>query len=180
MEQLIIIFPYLLGGIGGSVITWLISCWKNRIQKMNCLYLDEDVMSKLPITSENGVIHENIYTKKFHLVNTTNIDQKSFKIIFEFDASAKILKHSIISKGGNNRYKGRLLKDNEYATTIKNFTRKDEVRFLFEIANIKDNVVNVTEDDCIGFKIVLQDKRTKKSPSKLTIVEKDKINSNYS
>lgn len=179
MDTIQKIIPYLLGGVGGAFITMLYNIWKTRIQKMVCHYIDEDVMSKLPITVEEGITHNNIYTKQFLLINTTNIDHKEFRVIFEFDSSAKILKHTNISKAGTNKYKARLLKDNEYSVAIKNFNRKDQVKFLFEIANITNNVVNITEDNCVGFKLILKDKRADKAPSKLTFVTKEIINATF-
>jgi hypothetical protein len=176
METIQKIIPYLLGGIGGAFITMLFNMWKTRIQKMECHYINEDVMSKLPITAEEGITHSNIYTKQFLVINTTNIDHKEFRLLFEFDSSAKILKHTNISKSGANKYKSRLLKENEYSVAIKNLNRKDQVKFVFEIANISDNYVNITEDNCIGFKIILKDKRASKVPSKLTFVSKEIIN----
>lgn len=171
------IIPYLLGGFGGATLTVLYNHNKGRIQKMECHYIDEDVMSKLPISIQEGVVHNNIYTKQFLIINTTNIDHKEFTVIFEFDVTAKILKHTDISKTGANKFKKKLLKENEYSITIKNFNRNDNVKFIFEIANVTNNFVNVTEDNCIGFKICFKDKRKNIEQSKLTFVTKEKINS---
>lgn len=175
-ETLLKFVPYLLGGVGGATITLLYGWFKGRMQKMECHYIDEDVMSKLPITIQEGITHQNIYTKQFQLINTTNTDQKEFKVIFEFDATAKILKHNDISKIGSDKFKKRLLKDNEYSATIKNFNRGDKVKFVFEIANVTNNFVNVTEANCTGFKILIRDKRKVKVSSKLTFVSKEQIN----
>ncbi len=169
--------PYLLGGVGGAILTVFYNMYKGRIQKMDCHYIDEDIMSKLPISIQEGVIHNNIYTKQFLIINTTNSDHKEFRVIFEFDATAKILKHSDISKTGADKFKKKLLKDNEYSVTIRNFNRGDQVKFIFEIANVTNNFVNVTEDNCIGFKVYFKDKRTDKVKSKLTFVSKEQINS---
>lgn len=179
-EALFKFVPYLLGGVGGSLITLLYGLYKSRMQKMECHYIDEDVMSKLPITIQDGIVHQNIYTKQFQLINTTNTDQKEFKVIFEFDATAKILRHNDISKTGSDKFKKRLLKDNEYSVTIKNFNRGDKVKFVFEIANISNNYVNVTEANCTGFKIHIRDKRKVRESSKLTFVSKEQINTSLS
>lgn len=176
MEIFLKILPYLLGGVGGSTLTFVINSYKNRIQKMYCYYIDEDIMSKLPISLQEGVVHNNIYTKQFLLKNSTNTDHKLFRLIFEFDATAKILKHSDISKTGSDKFRKKLLKDNEYSITIKNFNRGDELKFVFEIANVSNNFVNVTEDNCTGFKICFKDKTKHKAKSKLTFVTKEKIN----
>lgn len=176
-EVLLKLFPYFLGGIGGTVLTVLFNTYKGRIQKMYCYYIDEDIMSKLPIRVQEGIVHNNIYTKQFLLTNTTNIDYTEFRVIFEFDSTAKILRHTDISKTGANKFKKKLLKDNEYSITIRNFNRGDQVKFIFEIANVSHNYVNVTEDNCTGFKICFKDKRTNKIKSKLTFVSKEEINS---
>lgn len=178
MEDFFIkIVPYLLGGCGGATLNMLYNYNRDRIQKMDCHYIDEDIMSKLPITIQEGIIHNNIYTKEFIIINTTNTDHKEFTIIFEFDTTAKILKHTDISKTGANKFKNKLLKENEYSVTIKNFNRNDNAKFIFEIANVTNNYVNVTEDNCVGFKICFKDKRTNIEKSKLTFVSKEKINS---
>lgn len=69
-----------------------------------------------------------------------------------------------------------MLKPNEYSVTIQNFNRGDEVKFIFEIANLNKDEINVTEDNCIGFKVKLKDKRKAQLKSKLTHVDKEKIN----
>ena len=78
------ILAILLGGVGGTVGTIFYTKYNNRIQKMHCYCIDEDIMSKLPITNDDGTTHQNIYTKEFVLKNTTNSDQKDFRVIFEF------------------------------------------------------------------------------------------------
>ena len=76
------IIAILLGGLGGTVGTIIYNKYSKKIQKMHCYCIDEDVMSKLPITNDDGTTHQNIHTKEFLLKNTTNIDQKDFKVIF--------------------------------------------------------------------------------------------------
>lgn len=169
------LIPFLAGGAFGAVITITYNTYSNRVQKMQCYCTDEDVMSKIPITNDDGETHDNIYTKEFELRNTTNKDQKEFHVIFEFDSSSKILKHTNICKAGADHYRGRLKKPNEYSVRIRNFNRKDSIKFIFEIANITSNKINVTEANCIGFKIVHKDKRKAKKASKLTFVSKEQI-----
>jgi len=176
MELLIIILPYITGGLSGAGITILYNKYKNRIQVMECHYIDEETISKIPTTVEDGELHQNIYSKQFLLKNTTNCDHKTFRVIFEFDITAKIIRNTNITKSGIDRLKSKLLKANEYSVTIQNFNRKDEAKFIFEIANLKNDEINVTEDNCIGFKIKVKDKRVTKSKSKLTHVGKEKIN----
>lgn len=169
------ILAILLGGLGGTVGTIIYNKYNNKIQKMHCYYIDEDIMSKLPITNDDGTTHQNIHTKEFLLKNTTNIDQKNFRVIFEFEAGAIILKHTNKSKIGTDSFKSRLPKENEYSVRIKDFNRGDDIKFIFEIANIVSNKINITEANCIGFKITHQDKREFKAISKLTFVSKESI-----
>lgn len=173
------ILPFLTGGVFGTIITIIYNNHKNKIQKMYCHCIDEDIMSKIPITIDDGITHQNIYTKEFLLKNTTNKDQNDFQIIFEFDTTAIILKHTNISKVGVDHFKSRLVKENEYLARIKNFNRNDKVKFIFEIANISDNHINITEAKCTGFKIIHKDKRKNKKASKLTFVSKEELSSNY-
>lgn len=171
------IAPYITGGIGGAVFTLLYNKHKGRIQVMQCHYIEHEVISRIPTTSTpEGEILQNIYAKQFILRNTTNFDHKSFKVIFEFDVGSKIIRHTDTTKAGVDRLKKKLLKPNEYSVTVVNFNRGDEVKFVFEIANISADEVNVTEHDCLGFRIKVRDKRTARLESKLTQVDKAKLN----
>lgn len=163
--------PVLLGGSG---LTYLVTWIKNRIQKMECHYSDDDTISRIPVTTETGE-HKNLHYKEFKLVNTTNKDIRSFRIIFEFDADSKVIKPSNFSKTGKDELKPRLKKANECSYTIKNFNRGDEIKFFFDIANISNDEFSITEADCIGFKIVTKDKRKSKKNINAKIVTKEKI-----
>lgn len=169
-------YPYLLGGIGGATLTIIYNKWTNRIQEMKCCYVDDDVITKIPIMSESGEQHNNIYTKEFKLKNTTGKDIASFRIIFEFDAEAKIIKQSSFCKTGKDDIKPKNKKPNECSFIIKNFNRNDEFRFYFDIANVTNDHYNVTEADCLGFKIVVKDKRKPTIKNKSKVVTKDRIN----
>lgn len=169
-------YPYLLGGIGGATLSIAYNKWINRIKEMNCCYVDDDVITKIPVLSESGEQHNNIYTKEFRLKNTTGKDISSFRIIFEFDADAKIIKQDTFCKTGKNEIKPKNKKLNESSFIIKNFNRNDEFRFYFDIANVTNDHYNITEADCLGFKIVVKDQRRPTIKSKSKIVTKDRIN----
>ncbi|HEY3369985.1 MAG TPA: hypothetical protein VGK10_04000 [Prolixibacteraceae bacterium] len=179
MEQLIqfitITYPYLLGGIGGASLTISYGNWSKRIKQMECSYVDDDIISKLPVLTENGEQHNNIYTKEFHLKNTTGMDIASFRIIFEFDADAKLIKQDNFCKTGKNEIKPKNKKPNECIYQIRNFNRNDEIFFKFDVANVTNDHYNVTEADCLGFKIIVKDKRKPTIKRKSKIVTKDKI-----
>ena len=166
------ILTFFSGGAFGAVI----NKFKGRIQTMECNYTDDDVISRLPIITEEGESHDNIFSKHFVLKNTTNSDHKEFNVIFEFDVAAKIIRHTDMTKSGVDRLKKKLLKPNEYSVTITNFNRNDEVKFIFEIANVTTDLCNVTEDGCIGFVVRLKDKRKATIKSKLTLVSKEQLN----
>jgi hypothetical protein len=180
MEQILLFieknYPYLLGGLGGATLTISYNKWTNRIQEMNCCYVDDDVITKIPVLSESGEQHNNIYTKEFRLRNTTGKDISSFRIIFEFDADAKIIKQSSFCKTGKDDIKPKNKKPNECSYIIKNFNRDDEFRFYFDIANVTNDHYNVTEADCLGFKIVVKDQRKPTIKNKSKVVTKDLIN----
>ena len=169
-------YPYLLGGIGGATLTIFYNRWTNRIKEMHCCYVDDDTITKIPILSESGEQHNNIYTKEFRLKNTTGKDISSFRIIFEFDADAKIIKQDTFCMSWKNEIKPKNKKFNESSFIIKNFNRNDEFNFYFDIANVTNDHYNVTEADCLGFKIVVKDERKPTIKSKSKIVTKDKIN----
>lgn len=162
------------GGLAGSIVTFGITHWKGRIQRMRCYYVDNEIISKIPVVNEQGE-HQNIHYKEFKLINTTNKDVPQFRIIFEFDAQAKILKHDTFCKVGKNYHKVKLLKPNEVSFIIKNFNRDDESKFKFDIANINQDVYNITEAECVGFKIIPKDKRKKHQKNHGKIVKKEEI-----
>jgi len=179
MEQIIQFlsksYPYLLGGIGGAGLTISYGSWSKRTKIMQCHYVDDDIISKLPVLTETGEQHNNIYTKEFRLKNTTGMDISSFRIIFEFDADAKLIKQDNFCKTGKNEIKPKNKKPNESIYLIKNFNRNDVICFNFDIANITNDHYNVTEADCLGFKIVVKDKRKPTIKRKSKVVTKDKI-----
>jgi hypothetical protein len=168
-------YQYLLGGLGGSTLTILYNRWLNRIKEMHCYYIDDDVITKIPITTVSGEQHNNIYSKEFSLKNTTGKDIDSFRIIFEFDADAKIIKQDCFCKTGKNDIKPKSKKPSESSYIIKHFNRNDEFRFYFDIANITKDHFNVTEADCTGFKIIVKDDRKPTIKNKSKVVTKDKI-----
>lgn len=166
---------FILVFLSGSGLTALINWFRSRIQKMECHYIDDDTISRVPVTTEAGA-HRNIYFKEFKLINTTNRDVKSFRIIFEFGAESRIVKASNFSKIGKDELKPLLKKDNECYYKVKNFNRGDSIRFSFDIANIATDAFSVTEADCVGFKIVTKDKRKPRS-RKSKIVTKEELQS---
>lgn len=167
-----LLVAFFSGGLAGALTTIIYNRVRGKIQTMECHYIDDDVISKLPVTINENETHQNIYSKQFILKNTTNFDHKEFKVIFEFDILAKIIRHTNTTKGGVDRLKTKLLKPNEYSVIVKNFNRKDEVKFIFEIANLTKDYINITEDECVGFKVKMKDKRKAKLKSKMTEVDK--------
>ena len=167
---------YILVFFSGSGVTALITWFRNRIQKMECHYVDDDTISRIPITTETGE-HKNIYFKEFKLINTTNKDIKNFRIIFEFTADSKIVKAYNFSKEGKDELKATIKKSNECTYRIKNFNRDDSIKFYFDIANITTDEFSITEAECTGFRIVTKDKRKPKKNIKSKIVTKEKLQS---
>ncbi len=178
MEFANYIIPFLSGGLAGSVLTIVYNKYVNRIQKMNCYLVENEIISKIPV-ERDAEIHKNIHYKEFHLKNTTNTDIKFFRIIFEFDADAKIIKQDTFCKSGKNRVKGRNLKSNEASFGIKNFNRKDVIKFYFDVANVTKNEFNITETESLGFKITTKDKRKYRKPIESIIVEKEILNASH-
>lgn len=162
----------LLGGLGGSLLTLGYNSLRNRLQIMQCHYLEDDVLSKIPQRNEDDTICQNVHFKRFQIKNTTNKDIADFKVLFQFDATSKIMECYSKSKEGFNRQKIRVSKHNknEAEAFVRNFNRGDAIEYFFQIANIKDNSYYVTECNCTGFKIRCKDKRRNidKSKSKLS------------
>lgn len=166
------ILTLLGGGLGGSLLTLGYNYSRNKLQVMHCHYIEDDVLSKIPQKNEDNTIHQNVYYKRFKIINTTNKDIPEFKVLFQFDATSKILNCYSKSKEGYNRQRIRGNKNNknEAEAFIKNFNRGDSIEYFFQVADVKDNYYYVTECNCIGFKIKCKDKRkrTNKSKSKLS------------
>lgn len=161
METWANIVTFLGGGLMGSILTAAWKSWRLRMQKMECHYIEDDVLSKIPQTNANNEIQQNLHCKRYKIVNTTNIDITEFKILFQFDALAKITDCYSQSKEGFNRQKIRVNNGNknEAEALVKNFNRGDCIEYVFTVANVTDNKYYVTEANCIGFKIVCKDKR---------------------
>lgn len=154
------IFLYVVTFLSGSGLTLLASTIKNKIQTLHCLYMDDEILSKIPVEIGDGNSYENIYCKKFRLKNTTNIDIDHIKVIFQFDACSDILESYCHCKVGHNYHKMKKGKTkNEIHVTIKNFNRKETIDFTFRICNIKENNYYITEYECKGIKIKCKDNR---------------------
>ena len=156
------------GGLGGSLITIGANAIRNRLQKMECHYIEDDILSKVPLVRDDNTTHQNLHCKRFRVKNTTNKDISEFKIIFQFDASAVITDCYSRSKEGYNKQKIRKSKDdsNQAEALVRNFNRGDSIEYTFEVANITDNSYYVTECNSIGFKIEVKDKRKASNRSK--------------
>lgn len=167
-ETFKLIMPYLTGGARGAIITLCVNWFRNRVKTMQCKYVDDEVLSKLPIKQEDGIEHSNIYCKHFELSNTTGSDIEKFTIVFQFDSTSTILEYNNITKSGANKHsmKRTQVNPNECKATITNFIRKDTIRFTFKIANVTNGEYYITEDDCIKFKIKHKDCRKKKLETK--------------
>lgn len=156
------------GGLGGSLLTLGYNSIRNRLQRMECYYLEDDVLSKIPQIQDDNIIHQNVYYKRFQVKNTTNKDISEFKILFQFDSTAEVLDCYSQSKEGYNRQRIRKNKGNpnEAEALVRNFNRGDSIEYVFQIANVSDNKYYVTECSCIGFKIKCKDKRRATNKSK--------------
>lgn len=174
MEVAMKILPYLFGGIGGATFTIIYNKIKNRMQIMHCKLVDVDTISKIPVISGTET-HSNIQYREFHLKNTTNQDIKYFKIIFEFDGDSKIIRQETFCKSGKNKLKGKNPKNNEALFGIMNLNRGDEIKFYFDIANISNDYCNITEAECLGFKIKTIIKMRDRKPVSTRIVSKEQL-----
>ncbi len=150
-----------VGAVVGAMVTIIAQWLSNRLQKMECHYLEDDILSKIPHQASDNSTQENLYCKRFRIINTTNRDIESFKVIFQFDPTSKLTEYYSQSKEGfdvQKVYKNSYF-SNQAEAVIENFIRDDEIDFVFKIANIKENQYYVTESKCTGFKIKCKDKR---------------------
>lgn len=175
METIKIVVSFLTGGFAGAVLNNLVANHKNKIQKLDCSYIDDEVISKLPISFEN-IQHQNLHSKSFKITNTTNKDIPQIKVIFEFESNSVVTKSTSYSKAGTNIPKGKVYsKKNECHFVIKHFNRKEEVEINLEIANITEDKFNVTELNITGIKINFKDIRQPKITKPVKMVEKKEL-----
>lgn len=154
------ILTFISGGFAGAIFKHFIDFQNNKIQTIKCHYIDEDTISKIPATFSTGQ-HNNLFSKTYKIINTTNRDIKNINITFTFDSLSKITKIQTMSKWGIDVPKGKVkkTKKNECIFTIRNFNRKDEIQIYLEIANLNTHKINIQESNCIGMQIKLIDKR---------------------
>lgn len=176
MEEYIkYVATFISGGVAGTILNNLIANYKNKIQLMNCEYLEDDIISKLPIVYEKDS-HQNLHSKKFKITNTTNKDIEQIKLLFSFEEQSKIVKHVCTTKAGVNFPIGKIFKNcNEITYYLKKFNRNETAEFYFEIGNIQDNKFNVTELDILGVKLNYIDKRTNKLKDIVKMVNKKEL-----
>lgn len=176
METIKFIVSFLTGGLAGAILNNLLATHKNKIQQLECCYVDDEVISKLPILF-GEMQHDNLYSKSFVISNTTNRDIDQIKVVFEFEPAAVVTKSTSYSKAGTNIPKGQTYnKKNECHFVFKHFNRKENVEINLEIANITEDKFNVTELNVTGIKIDFKDKRKPKSKKPVKMVEKKELN----
>ncbi|CAM1346951.1 hypothetical protein [Tenacibaculum insulae] len=176
MENWKLIVSFLSGGLAGAIFKHFVDKQKNKIQKLECRYLEDEVISKLPIAYEDTT-HNNLHSKKFEIVNTTNIDIAEIKIVFSFESESVVAKWTTYSKAGNNIPKGRIYtRKNECQFIIKNFNRKEKVEVYLEIGNVNQDKFNITELNITGIKAKYVDLRKNTTKKTVRMVERRELN----
>lgn len=154
--------------VAGSLFTVVYQRFSGRLQKMKCIYLEDDVLSKIPQQNADGDVTQNLHRKHFQIINTTNIDIEMFKVVFQFDETSYIKESYSQSKEGINH---QLIEKNKRLpsqadATVRNFNRGDVIDFYITVANVTENACYVSECDALGFKIVSEDKTEEAKRSK--------------
>lgn len=176
MEELRLVISFIGGGFAGAIFKTIVDNHNNKIQKLDCNYIEDEVISKLPINVGNKM-HNNLHSKKFKIVNTTNRDITEIKIVFSFEPTAIVAKWNSYSKAGVDIPKGNVYgKRNECHFVIKNFNRKEEIEVNLEIADLNEDKFNVTELNITGVKVRYVDKRKDKAKKVVKLVEKRDLN----
>ena len=177
MEVIQLIASFLTGGLAGAGLKHYLDYRKNKIQKLECHYLEDEVISKLPIVYEDTT-HNNLHRKTFKIINTTNTDIPEIKVIFSFPKKSIVAKWKSYSKAGDNIPKGKIYsKKNECQFVVKHFNRKEEIEIILEIGNLSDDKFNITELNITGVKIKYVDKRTDTKKRPVKMVEKRELSS---
>ena len=176
MEELKLVISFISGGFAGAIFKTIVDNYNNKIQKLDCNYIEDEVISKLPI-NYGDTTHNNLHSKKFKIVNTTNRDITEIKIVFSFEPTAIVAKWNSYSKAGVDIPKGKVYsKRNECHFVIKNFNRKEEIEVNLEIGNVTEDKFNVTELNVTGIKVRYVDKRKAKAKKVVKLVEKRDLN----
>ncbi|ERJ91365.1 hypothetical protein HMPREF1990_00044 [Porphyromonas gingivalis W4087] len=178
MEILKIIVSFLSGGFAGSLLTYFVNNHKNKIQELCCYYIEDEIISKLPISFGNTT-HDNLQSKRFMIKNTTNRDIDSIKIVFEFESKAVVTRWKTSSKAGNDIPKGKIYeKKNECSFVVKHFNRGEEIEIYLEIGNVEEDKFNITEQNITGIKVKYVDKRKPRERKPVKMVEKKDLGNN--
>ena len=142
------IASFLGGGLAGAFVNRYFSIRDRAIKKLTLKIDKEEVKSIIPVTI-NQKVYQNLILKKFTLTNTTDKDFPELDIIFEFDKGSEITFKEVSSKKhGTNKFNFTERKPSELVYHIKNFNRKQEVSFSFEVANISENFFCPMVDNC--------------------------------
>jgi len=176
MEDAIkLIATFISGGLAGNFLNIYNTNKKNKIQYLECHYLEDDIISKLPVEYEQ-CMHNNLHSKKFKIINTTNKDINEVKVQFSFENQCLVAKCKSYSKAGVDKPKGFVTKNkNECYYKLKNFNRGEEIEIEIEIGNVLKNEFNVTELDILGVKLKYLDKRKQKSNNSVKMVQKKQL-----
>lgn len=98
----------IIGGVGsaflGSFMTIAYQRFSGKLQAMKCIYVEDDVLSKIPQKDADGDVTQNLHRKHFLLKNTTNRDIEEFKVVFQFEERALIKESYSQSKEGINHH----------------------------------------------------------------------------
>lgn len=144
----------IISAVVGGLLSYGGSKFINRLQKMKCQLVSDDIQSKITV-SIDGVSYNNVYFKEFLLTNTTNRDLDKFKVVFSFDETASVIECHSKSKEGNDWLS--MVVDNNNSNKViadvSSFNRGDKITFYIRVGNVTNNMTEITESDCTGFKI---------------------------
>ena len=170
------LMTFVSGGFFGAVFKHFIDLYRNRIQTIKCHHTADETISKIPATFATRQ-HDNLYSKDFKIINTTNRDLSILNITFSFEPLAEITKVQTSSKWGIDIPKGKIKhgKKNECILTIKNFNRKDAIEINLEIANLNTHDFNIQESNCLGIQVQWIDKRTTQQNKIVKMVKKAEL-----
>lgn len=142
------IISFLGGGLAGALLNRYFILRDRAIKKLTLTVDREEVKSIIPVTL-NQKTYQNLIYKKFTLLNSTNEDFKDLDVVFEFDKGSEIIFKEVSSKKhGKDKFNFTERKPSELVYHLKNFNRKQEVSFVFEVGNISQNFFCPIVDNC--------------------------------
>ena len=147
----------IIGGIGTPILLYR---WRNRVQTIECHYIESCELETIPI--KNLELPKTLYSQIYIIKNTTRENFNHLEVEFKFHNLSHIQKCYRRFRNDSKEISNGCVGDNILQNKIDVFNQGDKVEYRFTITNIVDehkccvNILNIP-----GVKIKCIDKRKK-------------------